>query len=152
MANGLSNAQIGKAMRRVRNFLGVFSANQNPLILIKSFPCCFIMNTKPAPLSGHWLAFYLLSPTRLEFFDSLGFPLAHYAHLSSYFSQFISVHSNTNNILQSSNSSLCGEYCIAFLQLRSISHIQFTKIICLLSRKTNSLRDSYVSRFRLLLK
>ena len=147
-SSGMANSQISKAMRRVRNFLGVFAANENPLILIKSFPCCFIMNSEPLHTDGHWLAFYLLSPRRLEFFDSLGFPLSHYSLLARYFTHFTSsIHSSS--VLQSTKSPLCGEYCIAFLHLRSIPHpLRFSHIISYLLHKNNS-RDSFVSRFGL---
>ena len=147
---GMKNLEIRRAARRIRNFVGVFPANLNPLHLIKSFPCSFIINSEPVSShSGHWLAFYLLSPTRLEFFDSLSQPLNHYPLVASYFSLFSSILCNTTIALQSHKSSLCGEYCIAFLYLRSIQRLSFSHIIQLLYKKAHS-RDSYVSRYRLL--
>ena len=146
--SGMANSQIRRAMRRVRNFLGVFAANENPLNRIKSFPCCFIMNSESIHTDGHWLAFYLLSPRRLEFFDSLGFPLSHYSLVASYFTHFTSIIHSTS-FLQTSKSPLCGEYCIAFLHLRSIPHrLRFSHIISYLLHKNNSC-DSFVSRFGL---
>ena len=147
---GMANLEIRRAARRIKNFVGVFPANQNPLTLIKSFPCSFIMNSQPVSShSGHWLAFYIISSTRLEFFDSLSQPLIHYPLVASYFSHFSSILSNTSLLLQSPISSLCGEYCITFLYLRTIHHLSFSHIIKLLHKKAHS-RDSFVSRFRLL--
>ena len=148
---GMANCEIRRAARRIKNFAGVFPANHNPLSLIKTFPCSFIINSRSiSPHSGHWLAFYLISPSSLEFFDSLAQPLAHYPIIASYFSNFITRLSNTRVVLQSSESSLCGEYCIAFLHLRSNRHLRFSSIISLLFKKTHS-RESFVSRYRLLL-
>ena len=148
---GMTNSELRSAMRGVKNFLGVIPANENPLPLIKNFPCCFIMNSNPVSArSGHWLAFYIISPTRLEFFDSLAQPLSHYSNLTSYFSRFSSVFANTRFVLQSSESSLCGEFCITFLHLRSNRHIRFTRIISFLFKKSHS-RERFVSKYRLLI-
>ncbi|KAF0146865.1 MAG: hypothetical protein FD143_3203, partial [Ignavibacteria bacterium] len=53
----MSNRDINKILTRFSQFLGVFPADINPLLNIHSFPCCFIMNTKPKSeqTSGHWL-------------------------------------------------------------------------------------------------
>ena len=147
----MANWELRRAMRKIKNFVGAFPSNQNPIPLIKSFPCSFIMNSNPLSNAGHWLAFYLVSPTHLEFFDSLALPLSHYYNLSGYFTQFTTIISNTRLVLQSRESSLCGEYCLAFLHLRSSKLIHFSRIISLLHKKySNSFsRDSFVSRFGL---
>ena len=150
--SGMANWEIRRAMRKLKNFVGAFPSNHNPIPLVKSFPCSFIMNSNPVSNSGHWLAFYLISPTHLEFFDSLAHPLSHYFNLSCYFTQFTTIISNTRLVLQSRESSLCGEFCITFLHLRSRYHMHYSKIISLLHKKySNSFsRDTFVSRFGLL--
>ena len=51
-------------------FLGVFSRDLIPLSC-NSYPSAFVANTDPSSLTGrHWVAFYHISPTHLEFFDS----------------------------------------------------------------------------------
>lgn len=64
------------AMDRItaRKFTGVFVPNELPK-KIEKFPCGIIANTDPNYKPGeHWIAFYLPSPNRGEFFDSYGNP------------------------------------------------------------------------------
>ena len=74
MVDAMSNHEISCALSKYPSFIGVFPADINPLPRIRSFPACYIMNTKDRTkrVGGHWLAFYLPNATSLEFFDSLG--------------------------------------------------------------------------------
>ena len=148
---GMSNNDIIHSLNSYSQFLGVFPSDINPINIIKSYPTCFIMNTNPKSISngGHWLAFYLTSPTKLEFFDSLGLQLHYYISLFHYFSNFS--HIMANKIpLQSTNSSICGDYCVSFLSFR-MNHFSFNHIITIISKyqKCKS-RDSFVRRIRFL--
>ena len=148
--DAMSNNELRSALHSYRQFIGVFSADSNPLPYVRSFPCCFIMNTSPIFIAdvGHWLAFYFLSPTSLEFFDSLGQPLSSYPNLSTYFSHITHVSSN-NLPLQSASSALCGDYCVTFLSLR-MSHLTFPHIITLLLNHKGNSREAFVRQVRLL--
>ena len=94
-------------------FLGVFASDKLPDINSFTFPCSFIANTDPAHLPGtHWVAFYLPSANKSEFYDSYGFPSSSYGFTFPTTSfnhvQFQSIHSHT-----------CGEHCIFFLYMRT---------------------------------
>ena len=149
--DALSNLQISRCMRRFSQFLGVFPSNINPLHFISSFPCCFIMNSISQSQGGHWLACYLISPHHLEFFDSLGNPLNSYIEISHYFSQINNIISN-KFILQTTMSTLCGDFAISFLSLR-MSGFSYSTIIHIFKKYSKGIsRNSFVRRIRLLLK
>lgn len=136
--NGLSNLEIHKTLSHFSSFLGVFPSDQNPFPLIRSYPCAFVMNTSPLheKHGGHWLAFYMISPSHLQFFDSLGCKLTEYSQIARYFDNHIQkLDSNKTLQLQHPNSHLCGHYVIAFLSLRlALPKSSFTSIISYLRR------------------
>ena len=113
------------------------------------------MNTKPKSeqTSGHWLAFYLVSPFQLEYFDSYGHHLSSYPLILNYFASLFTNLNYTfsNNKLQSLTSSVCGDYCITFLHLR-IRNYSFSQIINLFIKfpSIHSL-DSFVHCYSLLI-
>ena len=88
MVDAMSNNEITCALCKYSSFVGVFPADINPHYRIRSFPACYIMNTKDRSkrVGGHLLAFYLRNPTSLEFFDSLGFSLSNYVSIANNFS------------------------------------------------------------------
>lgn len=96
-------------------FLGVFPSDQLPK-KIKSYPACFVCNVDKSTEPGtHWLAFYLPSSDKVEFFDSFGNePTFFKGPISNYVSQFSLVTFNPHT-LQSNVSAVCGQYCIYFL-------------------------------------
>ncbi len=149
--DAMSNHDIGKALCKFPYFHGVFSSDINPTPLIRSFPCCFVMNTKSRYMrsGGHWLAFYLITPNNLEFFDSLGLSIQSYPAISKYFSHIN--HITYNNIsLQANQSALCGDYCITFLSLRISTNSFPASIHIIKSHSKGNSRESFVRRFRLL--
>ena len=149
--DALSNIQISRTMRRFSQFLGVFPSKINPIHFISSFPCCFIMNSLSQSHGGHWLAFYLISPHHLEFFDSLGNRLNSYIEISHYFSKISHIISN-KFILQTTMSTLCGDFAISFLSLR-MSGFSYSYIIHIFKNYSKGIsRNTFVRRIRLLLK
>lgn len=102
-----------------KSFLGVFPSDRLPSF-IPHFPACFIANVDPSTEPGsHWIAFYLLSPRRLEFFDSYGnAPPYFQGPISNYASRFDYVNYNPM-ILQSNVSTVCGHYCVYFLYCKT---------------------------------
>ena len=150
--NGMSNFDLNDCLHNYYpKFIGVFSADTNPLTNFHSFPCCFIMNTIPkgVHLDGHWIAFYCPNSNSIEFFDSLAKSPKHYPCFKKYFSNFTITHSSHIK-LQSKFSTLCGEFCTTFLSLRC-HDLSFTHIIKLITSYPNGYsRESFVNRFRLL--
>ena len=119
--NSIQIDKILKSNHQTCNiFIGVFARDELPKI--KSFPCCFILNTAKRTHQGkHWLAFYFDSKKVCNFFDSFGnnpefFNLQNYLDLAT--SKVIS----NNKPIQSWKSQNCGYYCILFLILRSSGH------------------------------
>ncbi|CAC5417050.1 unnamed protein product [Mytilus coruscus] len=93
----------------------VFSADEIPKSQ-SSYPTAFIINTDRKQDPGrHWLAFYVTSH-RGEFFDSYGRKPSSY---SDVFNDFFVVNNLTlqhnDKRLQSSDSKVCGYYCIYYL-------------------------------------
>ena len=97
-------------------YLGVFSRDQLPHSFTR-YSSPYGANTDARSLPAqHWVAFYHLSPSHLEFFDSYGchpddyhFPIPPTITL---------IHINSHQI-QSDNSSDCGQYSIFYLYQRA---------------------------------
>ena len=147
----MSNHEISCALSKSPSFIGVFPADINPLPRIRSFPACFIMNTKDRSkrVGGHWLAFFLPNPTSLEFFDSMGFTLTTYSSIANYFSHISNIKENTTP-LQSTSCALCGDYCLSFLSLRITTNSYHLAIEIISSHTMGEARESFVRRVRLL--
>lgn len=91
-----------------RYFLGVFASDMLPQISEK--PACFIANTDPSGAPGeHWVAMFF--DKNVEYFDSYGLqPIdAFNIYKPNWINQYC---------LQELDSTVCGEYCIYFLQYR----------------------------------
>ena len=94
-------------------FLGIFPKDYFPT-RITEYPSCLVANTDISSSQGlHWVVFYFHSAYRYEFFDSLGtvpldyqFPIINSSFVYSKYS------------IQSSDSSICGHYCLVFLYLK----------------------------------
>ena len=86
---------------------------------------CFVLNTHPSGSPGeHWLAFFFNPTTqKLEYFDSFGFPLSMYAAVNAALDACrllsICVRANTLGMLQSTTTTVCGHYCVAFIHWRA---------------------------------
>ena len=94
-------------------WFGVFARDELPEVTREKRPWCLILKTDPKDLPGtHWLALYAPQSGRIELFDSFGFSPSMYGlksldplHLLYSF--------------QSQSSSVCGDYCIVYIYLRS---------------------------------
>lgn len=116
----MNNLQIKKILDATLtvNFLGVFPKDMLPSARTLShskYPLCYVVNTAPSTSSGeHWVAYYLTSPSSIEFFDSYGEPPSTYS---------LDFHHSVTNYnsrrLQSFSSTVCGHYCIMYLISRS---------------------------------
>ena len=151
MVDAISNHEIYSAFSKYPSFIGVFPADINPFLRIRSFPACYIMNTKDRSkrVGGHWLAFYLPNTNSLEFFDSLGFSLYTYVSIANYFSYITNIKENITP-LQSAASALCGDYCVTFLSLRITTNSYPATLQIISSQPKGEARESFVRRIRLL--
>ena len=123
------------------HYLGVFSRDELPHSFTR-YPSAYVANTDPSSLPGqHWVAFYHLSPTHLEFFDSYGCPPDDYHFPIPPTITQIDINSNQ---IQSNNSSDCGQYCIFYLYQRA-HDIPLSEIIKAL--RTTSNPDLFVRTF-----
>ena len=119
-------------------WLGVFARDELPNLTRESRPWRLILNTDPKALPGtHWLALYGPSGGRIELFDSFSLPPINY-NLDSLDSLHLSFS------LQSPSSSVCGDYCLVYIYLRSHSY-SLSDIVYLFSKISD--RDSYVQRY-----
>ena len=98
------------------NFAGVY-----PKDLIKisdSLPYFIICNTDTSKNEGlHWICFYHDENNIMEYFDSLGKKMEYYgnAFKQLFYNSGATTLKQSSVQLQSSNSKLCGEYCLYFL-------------------------------------
>jgi len=107
--------QLRRILSRCPCFLGVYASDKLPT-RIRKYPSCFVANVDPSTLAGsHWVAFYITSPTKLEFFDSYGHAPEYFeGPLAKFSSKF--QHVTFNSVpLQSSKTAVCGQYCVYYL-------------------------------------
>jgi Adenovirus endoprotease len=105
-------------------FVGVFPCDLLPENI--DFPCSMVANTDPAAKPGsHWVALLFDKNGNGEYFDSYGFaPIT--VPIFNYFTFQHMAKSPCNRIpivndkhLQGTESSVCGQYCIAYLARRA---------------------------------
>lgn len=99
-------------------FLGVFPSDMIPKE-ISRYPSCFVCNVDSSNKVGsHWLAFFITSPNRVEFFDSYGnTPHFFKGTIRNFTLQYPEVVHNPLT-LQSNFTAVCGQYTIYFLICR----------------------------------
>src|SRR4051794_38761298 len=113
--------QIDKILKRndttKQEYIGCFAADKIPIIQ-SQFPHCFCVNTSCSDERGeHWVAIYVESPSKAEYFDSFGIwpPISN--EIFSYLSNFSHVKFNKLQ-MQSEYSAVCGKHVIYFLHMR----------------------------------
>ncbi len=105
--------ETNKVTRNI--FLNVYAADQLPKEKLDRDRWLLVCNCCPANRRGeHWVAMFYENGT-LEFFDSFGLPIENYAGVE----EFIRVQKPSKVIsntiqLQSSESDVCGYYCIYY--------------------------------------
>ena len=117
----MNNLQLTRLMKTDtclrNNTLGVFPSDKLPEKIYK-LPVCLIANTDPSNEPGkHWVAFYIDSEGRGEFFDSYGREPE-----NPNFRNFLETNCETygwnDRRLQGYISSVCGQYCLYYLYRR----------------------------------
>lgn len=118
----MNSLQIDTILSRDRvtrkYFLGVFASDLLPTT-IKRYPACFVCNVDKSSKPGsHWIAFFIESPDKVEFFDSYGNdPSFFQGPLLNFASHFSRVVYNPLP-LQSNKTAVCGQYCVYYLYTR----------------------------------
>lgn len=127
-----------------KQIIGVFAADQIPFH--RSTPFGFIVNTDPQSLPGkHWIACYVDSNNVLEIFDSYGNSSnIRSLFINRYMKDFHRTMINPKR-LQSSNSRVCGQYCLFYLMCRCRGYTM-TDITNIFSQDFE-LNDQYVFDF-----
>jgi hypothetical protein len=143
----MNELQIEKILARnrksKRHFLGVFAADELPE-KAKKYPHCFVANTDPHWKRGqHWVALWITSPKKAEYFCSLG--KAPNPQFKTYLSNFQHVQTNEGKQIQANNETTCGQFCIFFLLSRAEGQT-FDQIIGILWR-TRAMGDYLVKHF-----
>ena len=128
-----------------RKIIGVFAADEIPR-RFQSLPYGFIVNTDPQQLPGkHWIACYVNSNKILETFDSYGLSPG---TLSPFIDHFMDTFERTlvsTKRLQSSDTNVCGQYCLFYLMCRCRGYSM--KDITDLFSDNLKLNDQYVYNF-----
>jgi hypothetical protein len=131
-------------------FIGVFPADNLPRkSQIITYPSCLVANTDTSLGSGeHWVAVHLIDEYSTEYFDSYGqHPKLQpriYNFLKQWGSQSIK-HSPTE--LQSGMSSVCGQYCIFYLIMRTAHSLTTSQITSALDSLPTYKADGLVAAF-----
>jgi len=131
------------------HFLGVYARNQIPSFdKFTRYPAYFICNTDTASGRGkHWVVFYFVSCTSLEFFDSFAHIFSDYG-----FKTLPTLYPNLQEIIhvnrriQNYNSCVCGQYCLYFL-LHRIQNYSLEQILLSFSFHNTAWNDIQVYRF-----
>ena len=119
-----------------RTFYGVYAQDQLPVT--DSRPFALIVNSDPIHLSGtHWLGIYLAKGRPGEYFDSFGYPPDKIVEM---YLNKQSPHGWVYNTrpVQGLFSTLCGAYCVQYLEARHESKDPFSTLLYKLFPKTNN--------------
>ena len=85
---------------------------------IDALPIAFVCNTDDGDEPGeHWIALYLSSDGRGEYFCSYGLPPRH-ATFRTFLNKHCSEWTHNSKRLQSPLSNVCGQYCVTYIMLR----------------------------------
>ena len=85
---------------------------------IDALPIAFVCNTDDGDEPGeHWIALYLSSDGRGEYFCSYGLPPRH-AAFRTFLNKHCSEWTHNSKRLQSPLSNVCGQYCVNYIMLR----------------------------------
>ena len=99
-------------------FRGVVPKDGLPTTIDGVLPAAFVCNTDDGDEPGeHWIALYLATDGRGDYFCSYGLPPRH-AVFRTFMNEHCSEWTHNSKRLQSPLSNVCGQYCVAFVMLR----------------------------------
>ena len=116
------SSELSHKLRNLKNFLGVFSRDTLPIDHY-ALPCSLVCNTDTQESQGsHWICIFIDQYGNGEYFDSYGLPPLHHE-----FIQYLTDHAQggfmyNKTMLQCLTCTTCGEYCAAYLILRSAGY------------------------------
>ena len=140
----MNTTDILQVLQDVKDFGGVRPSDMLQNCEVNKF---YIVNTDPSTKPGqHWVAVYLKRGC-CEFFDSLGQAPAQY---SKNFNDLLFIHGPsymyTNYRLQNYGSSVCGQYCIFYIMMRSQGYSLYN-IVNFFNTHSLKFNDSVVLHF-----
>ena len=142
----MNNLQISQALDAddvtKQIFVGVYAADTLP---IKEYPGAYICNTDTSSEPGrHWIAFFSPTVGVLESFDSFGrHPGTYSSHIRDWIKKDELKYSQS--VFQTTDSVVCGNYCILFILLRA-HHISYDNIVSILTNN-KTINDQFVHKF-----
>ena len=127
------------------SFLGVYARDMLPKTSSPRYPFCCVANTEPSESPGeHWVAMYFDAEGRGEFFCSYGS-----TPRQGEFDRFLRRNSSNwiynDSCLQSTDSLVCGHYCIFYLHYKCLGYSMFS-IVQMFSNNRRG-NDHIVSKF-----
>ena len=100
-------------------FLGVFAADELPLLQDVPRPSGLIVNSDPSHKPGtHWMAIYYGKDGQDEFFDSYGKSPTSYVR--AWQNHLNPGYEYSSKILQGDDTTVCGHYCVFYLKQKSL--------------------------------
>ena len=99
--------------------------------IIDTYPTAIVCNTHDADQPGeHWIAMCVDTKRRGDYFDPYGLEPQH-IEFTNFMNEHCSEWAPNDRTLQSPMSTVCGQYCVAFLLLRcrNVSMHAFTRLL-----------------------
>ena len=131
---GAKKSKINRILSCTPNFIGCYAENQLSDVVVTSFPCTMIINLDHDKMPGSdWVALHITQES-LEIWDTLGFRILHWPRIPCTLLNFlhrmvVNRRLVVSKRIQSSQSILCGYFCIyfvicrPFMSLKSLSDI-----------------------------
>ena len=125
----LTAQQLNSILNCHPYYIGTFAENQFSNITINQFPAFIIANVDSYHMKGsHWLAIGIFEKS-LEIFDPLGFTIFNWNRIPCSLLNFLHRMSVTRKVIvspriQSAKSHMCGNYCVFYLLLRSLTSLR----------------------------
>ena len=86
--------------------------------IVDTYPMAIVCNTHDSDRPGeHWVAMYVDAERRCDYFDPYGLRPQH-VEFANFMKEHCSEWTSNDRKLQSPLSTVCGQYCVAFLLLR----------------------------------
>ena len=98
--------------------------------IVDTYPTAIVCNTHDADRPGeHWIAMYVDAERRGDYFDPYGLRPQH-VEFANFMNEHCSAWLPNDRTLQSPLSTVCGQYCVAFLMFRcrNVSMHAFTRL------------------------
>ena len=120
---GAKKSKINEILSCTPQFTGCFAENELAGLTLTSFPCALIVNLDHQSLPGsHWVALYITKES-IEIWDTLGFRILDWPRIPCTLLRFLHRQLLSRRVIvskriQSTQSVLCGFFCIFFIICR----------------------------------